>query len=361
MKKTLAAGEEISKVYVNVATGTDTYTRTILLVSRVVKEVCFGLLGESALLISHMLSCSLNDIQSLLDTMGVRPDDSLPLEEVEILPEPGSFIPQDEHHLLNDDFEEFEPGDYVGFELHDPSLVREGGDATYIYAIIIEEVASECNSRVTRRYRINIGNGQERIVDATDLYKFHRLTESSSNAIVLCDRPRQPPNPRSRQVVFDEISDLLEEAWTLPEDKRRKIIKRLYLRWHPDKNVGDEEFCKEVCQHIQREVSRLERGEPRGSLSTRFEAGNQDGSYRSFFNSWAGRAREHNTQRREYRGRPRHPKNNPQPGEARRWFKQAVADIQAASNDIIYERPSYEWACFKCHQVRENVRCNKVI
>ena len=361
VKKTLAAGEEISKVYVNVATGTDTYTRTILLVSGVVKEVCFGLLGESALLISHMLSCSLNDIQSLLDTMGVRPDDSLPLEEVEILPEPGSFIPQDEHHLLNDDFEEFEPGDYVGFELHDPSLVREGGDATYIYAIIIEEVASECNSRMTRRYRINIGNGQERIVDATDLYKFHRLTESSSNAIVLRDTPRQPPNSRSRQRVFDEISDLLEEAWTLPEDKRRKIVKRMYLRWHPDKNIGDEEFCKEVCQHIQSEVSRLERGEPRGSKSTRSEAGNQDGSYGSFFNSWAGRAREHNTQRREYRGRPRHPKNNPQPGEARRWFKQAVADIQAASNDIIYERPSYEWACFKCHQVRENVRCNKVI
>ena len=159
-----------------------------------------------------MLSYSLNNIQSLLDTMGVRPDDSLPVEEVEILPEPGSFIPQEDHHLLNDDFEEFEPGDYVGFELHDPSLVREGGK--------------------------------------------------------------------------------------------------------------------------------------------RFEAGNRDGSYGSFFNSWAGRAREHNAQRRGYSGRPRRRRNNPQPGEARRWFKQAVADIQAASNDIIYERPSYEWACFKCHQVR---------
>ena len=361
VKKTFASGEEISKVYVNVSTGTDTYTRTILLVSGVVRELCSGLLGESALMISHMLSYSLNNIQSLLDTMGVRPDDSLPVEEVEILPEPGSFIPQEDHHLLNDDFEEFEPGDYVGFELHDPSLVREGGDATYIYAIIIEEVTNECDSRLKRRYRINIGNGQDIIVDATDLYKFHRLPVSSSTAIVVCDRPRQPPDSRSRQGVFDEISDLLEEAWTLPEDKRRKIIKRLYLRWHPDKNLGDEEFCNEVCQHIQSEVSRLERGELRGSSSSRFEAGNRDGSYGSFFNSWAGRAREHNAQRREYSGRPRRRRNNPQPGEARRWFKQAVADIQAASNDIIYERPSYEWACFKCHQVRVNINYNGVV
>ena len=361
VKKTVAFGEDISNVYVNVATGTVTYTRIILLVSGVVNEVCFGLLGESTLLISHILSCSLNDIWSLLDDMDIRQDDSLPVEEVEILPEPGSFIPQDDHHLLNDDFEEFEPGDYVGFELHDPSLVREGGDATYIYAIIIEEVTSECNSRFTRRYRINIGNGQEKIVDATDLYKFHRLPESSSTAIVLCDRPRQPPNSRSRQEIFDEISDLLEEAWTLPEDKRRKIIKRLYLRWHPDKNLGDEEFCKEVCQHIQSEVSRLERGEPRGSPSSRFEAGDRDGSYGCFFHSWAGRAREHNAQRRGYSERPRRRRNNPQPEEARRWFKQAVADIQAASNDIIYERPSHEWACFKCHQVRVNINYNGVV
>ena len=353
--KVVVSGEEISRVYVNAATGTNEIAKTILLVSGVVEDICAGLLGRRALLIPHMLSCPLSDIWSLLDSMDVRQDDSLRTAEVDIFPEPGSFILLEDHHLLNDDFEEFEPDEYVGFELDDPSLQRQEGNATYIYAIIIEKVPNECDSRLTKRYRINIGDGQEIVVDAADLYKLHRLNTPTSSAIVLSDKPRQPPKKRSRQEVFDEISDLLEEAWRLPEDKRRKVLKRLYLRWHPDKNLGEEEFCKEVCQHIQNEASRLERGEPRGGQSSSFEAGTQGGSYDSFFTSWGARARQHNAQRQGYRARRQYPRdyhrNNPQPGEARRWFKQAVADIEAANNDIVYDKPSYEWACFKCHQV----------
>ena len=43
---------------------------------------------------------------------------------------------------------------------------------------------------------------------------------------------------------------------------------------------------------------------------------------------------------------------NPQPREARRWFRQAQADLAAVENDINTVTPSYEWACLKCHQVR---------
>ena len=42
---------------------------------------------------------------------------------------------------------------------------------------------------------------------------------------------------------------------------------------------------------------------------------------------------------------------NPQPRQARRWFRQAEADLAAVFNDINTSKPSYEWACFKCHQV----------
>lgn len=44
---------------------------------------------------------------------------------------------------------------------------------------------------------------------------------------------------------------------------------------------------------------------------------------------------------------------NPQPCEARRWLRQAEADWGAASNDLSTGNPSYEWACFKCHQSAE--------
>ena len=356
LDKVLVSNEEIWRVYVTAVRGMDESTCAIWLVSNVIEDICGGLLGRRAIFIPEMLRCPLSDIWSLLDGMGVRQDDSSRPAEEKIYPPPGTFIPIEDHHLLNDAFEEFEPDEYVGYELDDPSLQWQEGNATYIYAVIIEKMANEDCNPLAKRYRINIGDSQEIEVDAADLYKFHRLDAASSSAIVLSNQRREPPRNRSRQDVFDEISDLLEDAWNLPEERRRKIIKRLYLRWHPDKNLGDEELCTEVCQHIQNETSRLERGEPRGSGRSNAEARTSGGSYDDFFTSWGARAREHYRQRQEYRARQQSPRNshrkNPQPGEARRWFRQAKADVAAVENDIVYGNPSFEWACFKCHQVR---------
>ena len=354
LDKVVVPDEEVWRVYVNVTSAMDEIISAIPLVSSVIVEICLGLLGTMAVLIPAMLHCSPSDIWSLLDNMGVRQDDSYRPAEDEIFPPPGSFIPIEEHHMLNDAFEEFEPAEYVGYELEDPSLQRQEGNATYIYAVIIEVMANEDCSPLVKHYRINIGD-HEIVVEAADLYKFHRLNAGTSSAIVISDQQREPPRNRSRQEVFCEISDLLEDAWKLPEERRRKIIKRLYLRWHPDKNLGDE-FCTEVCQHIQNETSRLERGEPRGSGRSNAEARTSGGSCDDLFTSWGARAREHYTQRQEYQARQQSPRNsyrkNPQPGEARRWFRQAKADVGAVENDIVYGNPSYEWACFKCHQVR---------
>ncbi|KAJ7380175.1 hypothetical protein OS493_010886 [Desmophyllum pertusum] len=51
-----------------------------------------------------------------------------------------------------------------------------------------------------------------------------------------------------KQAVFDEISVVLEDAWKLPEEQRTQIVKRLILRWCPEKNLGDEEFCSEAAE-----------------------------------------------------------------------------------------------------------------
>ena len=337
-------------------------TLPIYIVSDVIVLVLEGLLGNRALMIPRLLNWDPSDISALLDALDVRPDDSyVARAEVDIYPKLGTFIPVIDHHLLNDAFEEFEPGEYVGFELEDPTLNHEKGVPTYIYARVVREVTEERFPLLTKRYKIDIGGGQELEVDVADLYKFHRLSTLSSAIVVFEGQERSPPERpkrRNQQEVFDEISKLLEDAWKLPEEKRRKIIKRLYLQWHPDKNVGDEEFCTEVCKHIQSETSRLERGEPRGcqQSSGMGASRSQHGSYGQFFNCWGERAREHHTQREGYRSRQQFSRNsararNPQPREARRWLRQAEADIAATENDIVYQRPSYEWACFKCHQV----------
>ena len=364
LERRKTSGGEMRRVYINASTAMGENANAVTsLVSCVIVELYGRLLGKRAGLVFQMLNCPLDEIWPLLDSLKVRQDDSFCATEKHIFPKLGTFIPLEDHHLLNDAFEEFEPGEYVGYELEDPTLELEEGVATYIYAKIVEEVTDQGDALVAKKYIVDIGDNQVIEVDATDLYKFHRLDTPTSSAIVVSDHQHQSsathplgrPRSMNKQAVFDEVSDHLEEAWKMPEEKKRKVIKRLFLRWHPDKNVGYEEFCNEVFKHVQNEISRLERGEPRGSQkATNVGAtGSHHGSYEDYFTTWGTRARQHHSQREGYRTRHRSStrRANPQPGEARRWFKQAKADIAAVGNDNFCSNPSYEWACFKCHQV----------
>ena len=372
LEKVLDSGHQFWKVYVNAVDDVDeTMSRISLTLSEVIAEVCNGLLREATMYIPVMLGSQPGKIWSLLDSMGIRQDDSNVKERGDVFPQPGSFIPIAEHNLLNPAFKFFEPGEYVGYELDDPSLHLEEGDAVFIYAVILKDVSSENVSFCEKSYQIDIGHEKEpKVARATKLYKFHRLQEIASSATVLSDQ--QGSSPFYNQEIFDDISRILEDAWKLSEDIRRQIIKRLILQWHPDKNPGNEVFCTEIFQHIKNEIERLEREQLRRCM----ESGSPHGSYGVYFPFWGARVRQYNSQRQEYtenfnrhygswshRSRscevpPSFCTTNPQPAQARRWFRQAEADLAAADNDISSANPSFVWACFKCHQVRDRVHSN---
>ena len=109
--------EEIRRVYINTKSGIDDPLSTASLVTNVIVEVSGESLGKKAFVISDMLRYPPSKIWSLLDRMGIRKDDSYVAVEMDIYPEPGTLIPIEDHHLLNDDFELFEPDEYVGCQL----------------------------------------------------------------------------------------------------------------------------------------------------------------------------------------------------------------------------------------------------
>ena len=225
LEKVSKSGEDIWNLYVNVVDDAQKTSSAIALtLAKVISKACKGLLRDAAMFIPPMLQSQPKEISSFLDMMKIHQDDSYDGEEGEILPPPGSFIPIAEQHLLSATFSYFKPGEYVGYEVDDPSLKLEDGDATYINAVIIEEFSNPNTSLITKSYKINIGNDKPpEIVPATKLYN-----------------------------------------WKVPPS-----------------------FCE----------------------------------------------------------------TNPQPGQARRWFRQAEADLNAVVNDLQTGNASYEWACFKCHQV----------
>ena len=338
------SGEEIRRVYINTKSAMDDPISTTSLVTNVIVEMYGESLGKKAFVISDMLRYPPSKIWSLLDRMGIRKDDSYVAAEMDIYSEPGTLIPIEDHHLLNEAFALFEPDEYVGFQLDDPALHL---DATFIYAIIIDEVSNEDTTLLTKRYKINVGHDKEPVVvNSAKLYQFHRLKDIFDQQGNCC---------QSEQEVLNEVTDLLKKTLELPQEERFQIIKRLCLRWHPEKNLGNEEFCRAVLQHIKNEVSRL------------------GGSYDDLFAFCEARAREHGLQRKGYRERffkrfgswqssstnrpwknvpPSLCERNPQPEEAKRWFRQAEADLEAGENELAFTSPSFEWACFKCHQVR---------
>lgn len=503
-----------------------------------------GLLKNSIHYIQPILSCLPHSIPKVLDRLKVRPDNHYGSDSSQpTLPSPGTFIPTEDHHLLKEDFEEFETGEYVGFELDDD----ESGMPTVIYAVIVEKIMEEnfdqtrkmsesdqfAHRKLTQRYRINVG--EERppsIASATDLYKFHRIEGfaprisvsephspgtgpkkspkggyresfysrssvfepeeglpssptkpsmgrrqnkfssrgSSQNAFSednlfadssqkrktfrdesedsdfvntrrgaqhpdeFTERPefgteedsgynagsfqhpsqqdfqaennqrqfyREEPGKQQGQPdeafeqpdeetittekVMEEVSDTLEEAWKLPEGQRKKIIKRLLLKWHPDKNIGNEAFSTVIIQHIQAELERLELGLPRPSHfdpsqfdfdprnpfagSSSFQA-NFANAYKYFFDQMNQRAKEHKQQRERYQENftrdynsgeynfgvpPTFSSANPQPAQAKRFLRQAQEDLRAADNDYDSHEPAFEWVCFKAHQVCSTV------
>ena len=383
VEKVCDSKQDVWNVYLN-ATGNkeETKVEVAVTLTKVIVEACRGLLREAAMYIPTILCMKPERIGSFLDKMEIRQIDSCD-EEIEScdeeidssdeeidscdeergnpFPLPGSIIPIAEHHLLNPAFEVFKDDEYVGYELEDPSLDNEEGEATFIYAVIIEEVSNYDYNLLSKCYKINIGGEREpKIVPATDLYKFYRLEEIVGDAIVPSSQEGSAEEAVRKRTVFKETSKTLEDAWKFPEAIRRKVIKRLILQWHPDRNPGNEEFCTEVFQHIMNEIERLEK---EGTGEKHYS----HGSYSGFCSFWGAQAGQYKSRSREYRDSyHRHygswghhqrssgevpPSFCPQPRQARRWLRQASADLEAVDNDINSRKPSYEWACFKCHQV----------
>ena len=331
-----------------------------------------------------------------MDEDGIQPVDFSTEVDKTVFPPSGTFIPLLLHCYLDNSFESFYNGEHAGFELYDPQvdkLETEENVPVYIYAIVIEEVEQEGEvPLLAKRYRIDLGPERgETEASVTQLYKFVRKPNQGTPKAVEIYEGRTAPEgatsaaaetsaPLDFKAVMKEIRRILTEAWqNLDERDRNRVVKRLLLKWHPDKNIGNETFCTRVVQLLQHYIKELEKGnklpddenEDRHSSSDSsshphwdsfFEHMNRRSrAHRDSFNSHSGGSRSGSSYRRRFREEDyRHfhynsytnaSSTNPQPGEARRWFRQAQADLDAARTARASSDRGHNWVCFQCHQV----------
>ena len=308
--------------------------------------------NDNWLHLSAILECKdPQQIPSVLDNAGVTEDIEADDNE-QREPELGAEYPEELHYLLVqfDDFY-FRPGEYVAYEREDST----DEEPKYFYAKILYRVQKplsakqrkdrkkkkqKAEDKLLSRYMVDIGS-EKKEVDGLDLYKIKRppkdeegnKSDSARESMELVPyvgktgdnrkvnagpstsssrrATAEPPKPTTLQDAMEEVRKALKEIWKLPEDKRKKAVRRLYLRWHPDKNMEMQEIANEVIKFIQNEVDMLSRGGSTARDGNNFNRGRPDFSdffreqqdFSDFFRHWNQRARR---QRSSYDNFRRH-------------------------------------------------------
>ncbi|XP_056145580.1 sacsin [Lampris incognitus] len=354
---------------------------------KVINSVCITLTKEiNALLgykvasdhltiLGQLLMCdSLLEVQNTLARHGIL--DSAKTDHILFNPpNPGTAVTEEWHDFLDMDIlNNFEEGEYVGYMVNDE----------YIHAVIIAQLPGP-SGLYSRKYKIQISPEEVIEVSSLDLYQFVRekkpkqteKTHTSAEASCWELEPRtgveshdssststtspssaRPSStlPASLEEAKKEIDRCLAEIWTLSEEEKQKAIKRLYLKWHPDKNPDYEQLATEAFKYLKNRINELTNG--KGAKSSCPESNT---NFRNFYEKWNQEANRHKQGReRFFRGHRSHSYNSwrnfsnfPKPNreEAHRWYRQARCDLTAAYKDA--GGGSTEWCLFKIHQAVE--------
>ena len=306
----------------------------------------------------------------------------------------GDTVPKAWHHRLDmSNLNIFQSQEWVAYQTTDQ-------EETYIFAQVshpvrLRDSAGEPLPPMQMEYIIltSEDDTKGKRVKSIDLYKFMRgetapddmiePAPSESQEIVPFEGDAEevppPPAPINLQQAREEVRKELEEIWRLPQDDRKKAIRRLFLKWHPDKNPQSPELAEEVFKFIQNELDRLEKGDG-------VSASDNSGPYRSWRTyqpTWNSHARQHKHYQEEQSRRRRRGRGGGGGGgggggrqrggssegffskpftpptsetKAKLWARQAVADhsaLQVLMNEAQNNPHLYCHVCFVAHEVAE--------
>ena len=345
-------------------------------------------LKQPDLAISHLLKAeTAGDVSRLLEDLEVH----FEFSDVELgdpfdpnlKPKLGGPIPESWHHRLQIDINNiFRPEEWVGYEAREDQIIF----ALVAHRIVSDKQSSELEEdKLLDQYLIYTHENDEegKSVSVIELYKILRAkvsqseNEEAGTELVLFD-----PDSDTTQVwnaledddFMKEICRELRRIWKLPEVLRRKAIKALYLKWHPDKN--DHPLATKAFQFLQCQIARLHAGKPLqdpededAEESGADETTYSDFSWRYWFHMWDDIARSHRRAREQehmyYKSHDYgdgsvlggfYTRPKPDQTTAVVWIRQAEADLKALQllQDHTNHHPQVcAHVCFHAREVAE--------
>ena len=255
-------------------------------------------------------------------------------------PELGEIMPDCWHHRLDQNIlNYFMPTEWVGYE----------NESEIIYAQImhVSDIATSSEDNLKqfsqKKYKIAIGSTQEE-AEVLKIFKLIHNLEESVNEFSLLRREEGASADSCQATTRDAVN----AVWSLQEEEKKRAIKRLYLQYHPDKNLDNPHVIANF-QVLQEEIAKLE-----GSAFSH-------SGWSGLFHQWDRTAFLHQKYRsrdkpRESPGRWNIPKPKKEYKEAKRWIKQAEYDyvtlfeLEKLSQTI---KETCATTCFMSHEVAE--------
>ena len=331
----------------------------------------------------------LKELNVPFDDTGIDATDEDPGEAFNpnLEPKLGSPIPESWHHRLQQDINNlFRPGEWVGYEEEDDVIVF----ALIGYRIKNKEEDIEQDIEPYTKYLIYVEEGESEGIEVSviTLYKILRSARreqerNDEQCLVVYEGtgdeevPREVPQAKNLTDIKREICTELRRIWSLPEDLKKKGLKRLYLKWHPDKNLDNPSLAEEAFKFLKQQIARLEAGKPLDDPEKAEDHTTHDYAssfWESWFEAWNNTAHRHyHYQRSEQRwfsgsdgGRPggrQYDFNSsafagpsPDPYKARVWIRQAECDFKALkvlSSEMRTASEVCANVCFLAHEVAE--------
>ena len=341
------------EIYLQVSEQREAYTKIVqgILSLLEIHSVTFAE-NKNVLILPKMLEVQPTEITEVLDTFGIARDTSD--ATLKYFPNPGDLVPQSLHPYLRNDFERFNTGDFV-------AINREfEGDECYVFGIVRGFESIEDADILQLIYDIQADEDPGKITKlrAFELHGFDQIDQrNTSKEIVKSDfqnEEHQVDVSQSYEDAVKEIRNTLRLLKGLDEGSKMKIIRRLYLKWHPDKHKeSNVELATRVFQFLINELKSDHR------------------NFENEFDRWSSSARTYGNFKRESRdGFPQHHSfsskssffdfwsffecktNNPQPAESKRWYRQAEKDLEAAIElRKLNINCFFQWHCFMAKQV----------
>ena len=304
----------------------------------------------------------------------------------------GKEIPTEWHHRLDQAIDNvFHPGELVGYEDSDDHIIF----ARIMHPLLPKEGNLDSVHRMDMRYRIYTSPTDDEGIEVgiLELYKFVRglkfpkkVNEAEKDTVTFKGETKQTLlhtilQEKDLEEVISDLKKQLDDIWRLLEEDRRKAIKRLYLKWHPDKNSDNQDFAEKVFKFLNSEIEARSTGRfHRDDLNetarrhrnnffrehhahTQYEYSSSSSNARGASDSSFSRGREFGSS--GWGTSPQHESDpfgeenvqpQPKPDEGKRWLKQAEANFDSLRTLFDNARNNSQLCgdvCFNAHQVAE--------